>query len=69
MPRLSANLGFLFQEVSFFDRFEAAARVGFRGVEHGFPLRSAARRHRCTSAGMRPRTGALQLAARRPGTG
>ena len=37
MPRFSANLGFLFQEVSFFDRFEAAARAGFRGVEHGFP--------------------------------
>src|SRR5919108_640279 len=37
MPRFSANLGFLFQEVSFFDRFEAAARAGFRGVEHGSP--------------------------------
>ena len=37
MPRFSANLGFLFQEVGFFDRFDAAARVGFRGVEHGSP--------------------------------
>jgi hydroxypyruvate isomerase len=37
MPRFAANLGFLFQEVGFLDRFEAAAGVGFRGVEHGFP--------------------------------
>jgi hydroxypyruvate isomerase len=37
MPRLAANLGFLFQEVGFFERFEAAARAGFHGVEHGFP--------------------------------
>jgi hydroxypyruvate isomerase len=37
MPRFSANLGFLFQEVGLLDRFEAAARVGFRGVEHGYP--------------------------------
>lgn len=37
MPRFSANLGFLFQEVSFLDRFAAAAGAGFRGVEHGFP--------------------------------
>src|SRR5919108_4454243 len=42
MPRFSANLGFLFQEVSFFDRFEAAARAGFRGVEHGFPYEAPA---------------------------
>jgi hydroxypyruvate isomerase len=37
MPRLAANLGFLFQEFGFLDRFEAAARAGFRGVEHGSP--------------------------------
>ena len=37
MPRFSANLGFLFQEVSFFDRLAAAARAGFSGVEHGSP--------------------------------
>jgi hydroxypyruvate isomerase len=42
MPRLSANLGFLFQEVSFFERFDAAARAGFRGVEHGFPYEAPA---------------------------
>jgi hydroxypyruvate isomerase len=37
MPRFAANLGFLFQDIGFLDRFEAAARVGFRGVEHGSP--------------------------------
>jgi len=36
MPRLSANLSFLFNEVPFLDRFGAAARAGFRAVELGF---------------------------------
>jgi hydroxypyruvate isomerase len=36
MPRLSANLSFLFTEVSFLERFGAAARAGFRAVEFGF---------------------------------
>jgi hydroxypyruvate isomerase len=35
--RLSANLSFLFAEFPFLDRFEAAARAGFRGVEFMFP--------------------------------
>lgn len=35
--RLSANLSFLFTELPFLDRFEAAARAGFRGVEFMFP--------------------------------
>jgi len=52
MPRFSANLGFLFQDVGFFDRFAVAARAGFRGVEHGFPYEAppkdiAARLHAC----------------------
>ena len=38
MPRFSANLSWLFQEVPFFDRFEAAAKVGFKGVEILFPF-------------------------------
>ena len=38
MPRLAANLSFLFTEVPFLDRFEAAARVGFRGVEFHYPF-------------------------------
>lgn len=37
MPRFSANLSFLFTEVPFLDRFEAAAKAGFKGVEFMFP--------------------------------
>jgi 2-dehydrotetronate isomerase len=36
MPRLAANLSFLFGEVPFLDRFGEAARAGFRGVEFAF---------------------------------
>jgi hydroxypyruvate isomerase len=36
MPRLSANLSFLFDEVPFLDRFGEAARAGFRAVEFAF---------------------------------
>ena len=37
MPQFAANLGFLFQEVDLLERHDAAARVGFRGVETPFP--------------------------------
>jgi hydroxypyruvate isomerase len=37
MPKLAANLTMLFNEVEFMDRFRAAARAGFRGVEFLFP--------------------------------
>jgi len=37
MPRFAANLSMMFNEVGFLDRFDAAARVGFRGVEFLFP--------------------------------
>jgi hydroxypyruvate isomerase len=37
MPRFAANLSFMFQEIDFLDRFEAAAGAGFRGVEIMFP--------------------------------
>ncbi|HKQ68483.1 MAG TPA: hydroxypyruvate isomerase [Polyangiaceae bacterium] len=37
MIKLAANLTFLFNEVEFLGRFEAAARAGFRGVEYLFP--------------------------------
>jgi hydroxypyruvate isomerase len=37
MPRLAANLTMLFNEVDFLDRFAAAARNGFSGVEFLFP--------------------------------
>ena len=41
MPRLAANLSYLFTERPFLDRFGAAAACGFRGVEHQFPYREA----------------------------
>ena len=37
MPRLAANLSFLYNEHPFLERFAAAARDGFRGVEYLFP--------------------------------
>jgi hydroxypyruvate isomerase len=37
MPNVAANLSFMFTELDFLDRFEAAARAGFRGVEFHFP--------------------------------
>jgi len=36
MPRFSANLSFLFNEVPFLDRFAAAAQAGFHAVEFAF---------------------------------
>lgn len=37
MPKFAANLTMLYNEVDFMDRFEAAARDGFKGVEYLFP--------------------------------
>ncbi len=37
MPKLAANLSMLFTEVPFRERFAAAARAGFTGVEFLFP--------------------------------
>lgn len=37
MPKFCANLTMLFNEVPFMERFAAAARAGFRGVEFLFP--------------------------------
>jgi hydroxypyruvate isomerase len=37
MPKLAANLSMMFNEVSFLDRFAAAAAAGFRAVEFLFP--------------------------------
>jgi hydroxypyruvate isomerase len=37
MPRLAANLTYLFTELEFLDRFEAAAKAGFRAVEYQVP--------------------------------
>ena len=37
MPRFAANLSFLYPELAFLDRFEAAARDGFEAVEYLSP--------------------------------
>lgn len=37
MPRFAANLSMLYPELDFMDRFEAAAKDGFQGVEYLFP--------------------------------
>ena len=37
MPQFCANLTMLFNEVDFLDRFEKAAKAGFKGVEYLFP--------------------------------
>ncbi len=37
MPKIAANLTMLFSEVPFPERFQAAAKVGFKGVEYLFP--------------------------------
>jgi 2-dehydrotetronate isomerase len=37
MPHFAANLSFMFNEVPFLDRFEAAASAGFTAVEFLFP--------------------------------
>ena len=42
MPRFAANLSFLFTELPFLDRFEAAASAGFRAVEFLFPYATPA---------------------------
>src|SRR5215472_817619 len=57
MPRLAANLNFLFQELPLLDRFAAAAAAGFRAVELTNPYEAPAEliaerltRHRLTLA-------------------
>jgi len=37
MPKFAANLWFMFTEVPFLDRFDAAAHAGFTAVEFAFP--------------------------------
>ena len=37
MPKMAANLSMMFNEVPFMDRFDAAAKAGFKGVEFLFP--------------------------------
>ncbi len=37
MPHFAANLSMLYPELDFLERFDAAARDGFKGVEFLFP--------------------------------
>ncbi|MND03768.1 putative hydroxypyruvate isomerase YgbM [compost metagenome] len=37
MPKFCANLSFFWSELDFMDRFAAAAKAGFKGVEYLFP--------------------------------
>lgn len=37
MPKLAANLSTLFPQLGFLERFAAAAKAGFRGVEYQYP--------------------------------
>lgn len=37
MPKFSANLTMLFNEIDFMDRFERASKAGFKAVEYMFP--------------------------------
>ena len=37
MPKFAANLSMMFQDLGFLDRFDAAARAGFKGIEFLFP--------------------------------
>lgn len=37
MPRFAVNITFLWNSLPFLDRFQAAARAGFRGVEFHYP--------------------------------
>src|SRR5260370_29986382 len=54
MPRFCANIGFLFPDIPFLDRFEAAARAGFAGVEFASPYEftAAELRARLDAAGL-----------------
>ena len=45
MPRFAANLSMMFNEVPFLDRFAAAAKAGFHGVEFLFPYELPGRRN------------------------
>ncbi len=55
MPRLAANLSMMFNEVPFLERFDAAAKAGFKAVEFLFPYDHPAGeiRRRLDGAGLR----------------
>jgi hydroxypyruvate isomerase len=54
MPRFAANLSMMFNELPFLDRFAAAAKCGFKGVEFLFPYEhpAAGIRQRLNDSGL-----------------
>lgn len=54
MPKFAANLSMMYQEHAFLDRFAAASRDGFRGVEFLFPyeFKAAEIKQRLTDSGL-----------------
>jgi hypothetical protein len=65
MPRFNANLTMLFTEQPFLDRFEAAAKAGFTGVEYLFPYDFCGGRPGPAPQGPWPDPGAAQHAGGR----
>jgi hydroxypyruvate isomerase len=55
MLKIGANIGFLFPELPFLDRFEAAAKAGFSGIEYAAPYEypAAELRSRLKANGLR----------------
>jgi hydroxypyruvate isomerase len=55
MPRLAANLSMMFNELPFLDRFDAAAKAGFKAVEFLFPYEhpAAELKRRLDAAGLK----------------
>jgi hydroxypyruvate isomerase len=55
MPKFAANLSMLFPELPFLDRFEAAAKAGFKAIEFLFPYEHGAQdiRQRLDRFGLR----------------
>ena len=74
MPKLAANLSWIYQEVPFLQRFGAAAAHGFKAVEILFPYEAPAadiaaelKKHTLTPCSTcRPVTGAKASAASPP---
>jgi hydroxypyruvate isomerase len=67
MPRLAANLAYLFTELPLIERFAAAAAAGFRAVELQFPydhapasIRAELDRHELTMLGLNTAPGKLE---------
>ena len=65
MPKFNANLSMMFNEVTFLERFGAAAKAGFRGVEFLFPLRISGRADQGATRQAQAADGPVQHAARR----